>query len=253
MKIFTLVLLFITFGFAKSAELTSFKLVLSYDGLKDTLVAGYSDSTTQNFDEKYEEEYPPFPPPSGIILSTYRIMRYYSEVDSELIYSRYDYRATPGQDTTIDYDLDILGTRDEGREFYMYIPQSSLPKEVKSVQIIDKVLNGKLIDSNIVNGAKLNIDNRFIKSFIVRVTYDINPTSVEWSENKNIAYFYDNTIHTNDFSADKIKIYSVNGQLVLSDVLNSNSYNLTNLTKGIYFVNIYDANVVIKTLKIIKL
>jgi hypothetical protein len=254
MKIVILALLLSCYGFANSNELVSFQLVLSYDGLKDTLTAGYSDSTTDNYDEAYEEDYPPFAPPSGIIIPTYRINRVHSNGGNELIYSRFDYRETPKNDTTIDYTLDILGTRDEGREFYVYVPPMSLPKTVESVRIIDKVLAGKIVDSNLVNGEKLYIDNRFLQNFIVRVKYNMNPTSVEDFDNeKSNIYYSNNRIYTNGTGANRLELYSIEGQRVLTDELNGDVYSLDGVNSGLYFVYIYDGDVVIRMLKIVKL
>lgn len=234
-------------------KFVEFTLNLKYDGEATFVKAGYSDVTTDDYDESYEEDYPPFPPPNGIILPAFRIKRNYPDGSSELIYSPKDYRKTPERDTTIDYTLDILGTREEGRTFYIEAPVNSISGNIKSIRIIDAPLEGKLVDSNIVNGKRLYIDNRFIQNFIVRVTYDVTTDIEDNIDNSNQIYFAGNTIYLDELKANKIELYNIEGQRILSDEITKNVYNLENINNGIYLAYIYDNDVVIRMLKIVKL
>lgn len=226
-----------------------FEIAVGYDGSVTRLTAGYSDSTTINYDADYEDDLPPFSPPQGIIPS-FRINREYENGTSELIYSYKDYRAVPVVDT-IDYQLDILGTREEGKEFYFAIPLSSISKGVEEVRIIDKTLDGKLVDSNIIDGKRLMVTNRFINSFIVRVRYKLVQSSVEFPDNVDV-FYSDGTIYSNKHNY-QIEIYGQTGQQFVSKNNLYNTYDVNNLPNGIYFAYIYDDDVVIKMLKIVKL
>lgn len=253
MKNIILSLFFIGCGILNAQKFVQFTLNVNYDDAATFVKAGYSDVTTDDYDEKYEQDYPPFPPPSGIILPAFRINRNYPDGSNELIYSQMDYRFTPERDTTIDYSLDILGTRDEGRSFYIEAPINAISNNIRSIRILDKPLNGKLIDSNIVNGKRLFIDNRFISNFIVRVSYDISTNSVENNINDRQIYFSNNIIYNNSKNADRFEIYNENGQRIVSDKFIMNTYNIDYIKRGIYFIYIYDNDVVIRMLKIVKL
>lgn len=226
-----------------------FEIAVGYDGAVTRLTAGYSDSTTINYDADYEDDLPPFSPPQGIT-PTFRINREYENGSNELIYSYRDYRAVPVVDT-IDYQLDILGTREEGKEFYFVIPLSSISKGVEEVRIIDNTLEGKLIDSNIIDGNRLKVTNRFINSFTIRVKYKLVQTSVEFPENIDV-YYSEGTIHCDNRNY-QIEIYGQTGQKFVSKNGLYNTFDVSNLPNGIYFAYIYDGDVVIKMLKIVKL
>lgn len=248
MKIF---ILFILLTMATQAETkVDFELAVSYDGVISRLMMGYADSATIDFDEKYEQEIPPFPPPGGAIPSL-RVNRVYSNGTSELIYSNADYRPVPTVDT-VDYVLDMLGVRDENKEFFMAIPQSTKIEGIEEIRIIDVVLDGKLIDSNIIDGDKLYITNRFIQNFIVRVKYKLNLNSVREYYDDNSVYYSSNYIYNTTFGRD-LELYNTNGQKTVDRVSLDNNYNMQNIPNGIYFAYIYEGDVVIKIIKIVKL
>lgn len=248
MKIFILIILL---SIAAQAETkVDFELAVSYDGVVSRLKMGYADSATIDYDEKYEQEIPPFPPPGSAIPSL-RINRVYKNGTSELIYSNADYRPVPTVDT-VDYVLDMLGNRDENTEFFMAIPQSTKIEGIEEIRIIDVVLKGKLIDSNIIDGKKLIITNRFIDKFIVRVKYKLTPTSVREYYDDNSVYYSSNNIYNTIFGRE-LELYNANGQKSVDRVSLNNNYDMQNLPNGIYFAYIYERDVVIKILKIVKL
>lgn len=248
MKIF---ILFILLSLSVQSETkVDFELVVSYDGVTSRLKMGYADSATMDFDEQYEQEIPPFPPPGSAIPSL-RVNRVYKNGTSELIYSNADYRPVPTVDT-VDYVLDMLGNRDEGKEFFMVIPQSTKIEGIEEIRIIDVVLNGKLVDSNIIDGKKLNITNRFIDKFIVRVKYKLTPTSVREYYDDNSVYYSSNYIFNTTFGRD-LELYNANGQKTVERVSLDNNYDMQNIPNGIYFAYIYERDVVIKIIKIVKL
>lgn len=243
-------------SFASSAmaiEFTQFTLNVNYDGSGTLLKAGYSDSTTLFFDEKYEKDIPPFPPPQSIIPG-FRIIRKYKDFPDELIFTDADYREKPTRNVdTVQYQLDILGSREEGKDFYFYVPNGTRSKEVVSVRIIDGVSGGKLLDSNIIDGKRLYVKNRFIENFFVQVVYSQNPTSVVKPVNDNSIYYSDGIINMSNKIYKKYQLYDLTGNLISENGYIGNQINIQNVQSGVYFAYIYESDLVIRMLKIIKL
>jgi hypothetical protein len=170
MRLVVLLFIFTTY-FSFSLDKTSFKLNVSYDGVSTFLEAGYSDSTTNVYDENYENDLPPFPPPQGII-PTFRIIREYEGREDELIFTDIDLRAKPIQnDTIIDYAFELLGNREQGKDFRLTVPIGDLDQRIKEIRVVDNITGGTLVDSNIVNGVPLVIDNIFIETYTISVRF----------------------------------------------------------------------------------
>ncbi|MFA7327067.1 MAG: hypothetical protein WC121_10415 [Candidatus Kapaibacterium sp.] len=247
-------ILFVCFSASTFAvDFTQFTLNVNYDGNAFLLKAGYSDSTTVYFDEKYEKDIPSFPPPGGIIPG-FRILRQYKDLPDELIYSDSDYRETPSENlSSVQYQLDILGKRDEGKDFYFFIPKGAKSTEVEEVRIIDGITMGDLIDSNIVDGQRFYVKNRFIENFFVVVTYKQSPTSVVRQVEDNSIYYSEGIINLNNKIYQKYQLYDLTGNLISENGYIGNQINIQNLQCGVYFAYIYESDLVIRMLKIIKL
>jgi len=247
----TIVIFLFMFGFyiAEAENKLDFELVVAYEGDVTRLTAGYSDSTTNNFDEEYEDDLPPFTPPNGI-LAAFRINREFEDGSSELIFSYKDYREVPTEIDTVDYILDVLGTREEGKEFYFAVPQSGLSDKIKEIRIIDRV-SGTIIDSNIRDGIRFHVSNRFINNFIVRVKYEKVETSIEIIDDESV--FYSNGVIYSDNNNRVLELFDVNGQKYIDRVRINKTFDIEFLPNGIYFAYIYDDKFAIKLLKIVKL
>lgn len=249
--ILILILSFTASTFA--VDFTQFTLNVNYDGKASLLKAGYSDSTTTFFDEKYEKDLPSFPPPEGIIPG-FRILRKYNDLPDELIYSDSDYRARPSTELdTVMLQLDILGKREDGKEFYFFVPKGTKSKEVVEVSIVDGITNGDLIDSNIVDGQRLYVTNRFIENFFVRVVYKQTQSSVILNVDDNTIYYNNGKININNKNYRKFELYDLTGNKVQQTGYIGNQINIENLQCGVYFAYIYESDLVIRMLKIIKL
>lgn len=252
MKSIILVLLMCTTISTLAVDFTQFTLNVNYDGNATLLKAGYSDSTTIYYDEGYEKDIPSFPPPEGIIPG-FRILRQYDESPEELIYSDADYRETPTNKLdTVEYQLDILGKREDGKEFYFFVPLGSKSEEVVEVSIVDAI-DGKLIDTNIVNGQRFYVTNRFIENFKVRVVYSQSPTSIIKPIEDNSIYYAEGIINTNNILYKKYELYDLSGNLIRENGYIGNNIDIQNVQSGVYFAYIYESDLVIRMLKIVKL
>lgn len=248
------VLLFIiTTYMASSLEKVSFKLNVSYDGVSSFLEAGYSDSTTNVFDEGYENDLPPFPPPQGII-PTFRIIREYEGRDDELIFTDIDLRAKPIQnDTIIDYLFHPLGNREEGKKFILTVPIGDLDKRIKEIRVVDNVTFGTLLDTNIINGVPVEIDNEFIERFTISVRYIQTETSVASFDEGGSFYYYNGVIYSEAQNANRVVVYGLDGNKHMAIEKESNSFDISALGNGVYFAYIYYNDNVVGKLKIVKL
>ena len=252
MRLVVLLLVFTTY-IATSLDKVSFKLNVSYDGVSSFIEAGYSDSTTNVYDEGYENDLPPFPPPQGVI-PTYRIIREYEGRDDELIFTDIDLRAKPIQnDTTINYDFELLGNREAGKDFSLTVPIGSLDNRIKEIRVIDKITAGNLVDSNIVDGVPLVIDNAFIETFTISVRYVQTETSVTSADISSSFYYSDGFIYSDTQTTNKVDIYGLDGSKHLSLEKQSNSFDISTLGRGVYFAYIYYNQNVVGKLKIVKL
>jgi hypothetical protein len=252
MKKIILILLVSVFSSTLALDFTDFTLHVNYDGNATLLKAGYSDSTTLYYDSAYEKDIPSFPPPEGIIPG-FRILRQYDDLPDELIYSDADYRETPTANLdTVEYQLDILGKREDGKDFYFFVPQGSKSKEVVEVRIVDAI-DGTLIDSNIVNGERFYVTNRFIEDFVVRVVYNQSPTSVIKPVKDNSIYYSEGIINVSNTLYQKYQLYDLSGNLIRENGYIGNSIDIQNVQSGVYFAYIYESDLVIRMLKIVKL
>jgi hypothetical protein len=236
-----------------AVDFTQFTLNVNYDGNAFLLKAGYSDSTTTFFDEKYEKDIPSFPPPGGIIPG-FRIYRQYEDLPDELIYTDSDYREKPTKNLdTVMLQLDILGKREEGKDFYFFVPKGTKSQEVIEVSILDGVTNGDLIDSNIVTGQRLYVSNRFIENFFVRVVYRQPQSSVILNVEDNSIYYSNGRINISNQIYQKFQLFDLSGNLIKENGYLGNEINIQNIQSGVYFAYIYESDLVIRMLKIIKL
>ncbi len=250
----TIFLLFI-FGssFAFGLDKTSFKLNIQYDGITYFLEAGYSDSTSLNYDEGYENDLPPFAPPQGII-PTYRIMRVYEDRADELIYTDIDLRATPqANDTIINYTLDLLGNREQGKELILTVPVGTLDDKIKEIRVTDKLSEGGQVDENIINGVPFKIENDFLERFDISVRYVKKETSVDNNAYARDIYYSEDIIYNRANNANRVAIYSLNGTNVLEIANHNGDFNVNTLESGVYFAYIYSNDLVVSKLKIVKL
>lgn len=252
MKKLVLILILTIASSAIALDFTQFTLNVNYDGIPTLLKAGYSDSTTIYYDAKYEKDLPSFPPPEGII-PAFRILRQYEGLPDELIYTDADYRGKPTKNLdTVEYQLDYLGNREEGKDFYFFVPQGTKSAEVVEIRIVDAV-SGKLIDSNIVNGQRLYVNNRFIEDFFVRVVYQQSPTSIIKSVDDISIFYSKGVINTSNIIYQKYELYDLTGNLIRENGYIGNSIDIQNVQSGVYFAYIYESDLVIRMLKIIKL
>ncbi len=236
-----------------AVDFTQFTLNVNYDGNAFLLKAGYSDSTTIYFDEMYEKDLPSFPPPNSITPG-FRILRQYEDLPDELIYTDSDYREKPTKNLdTVMLQLDILGNREEGKDFYFFVPKGTKSLEVVEVSIIDGVTNGDLIDSNIVTGQRLYVTNRFIENFFVRVVYSQPQSSVIINVENNSIYYSNGKININNEIYQKFQLFDLSGNLIKENGYLGNEINIQNIQSGVYFAYIYESDLVIRMLKIIKL
>jgi len=246
-------IIFLCASYSYGLDKTSFKINVTYDGASSFLEAGYSDSTTLKFDEEYENDLPPFPPPSGIV-PTYRIFREYEDREDELIYTDIDLRAEPAAaDTTIDFIMFILGNREEDKEFTFQVPIGSLDSRVKEIRVIDALTTGTIINKDISDGAEFEIDNRFIKDFIIRARFEKNKSSVTNSDLSDNIYYHQGFLYNDVIKCDRVAVYSLNGVKQIDIDGNKSIYDLSTLGRGLYIVYIYSGNNVVSKLKIVKL
>lgn len=250
----TILILLLCFTASSFAlEFTEFTLNVNYDGNSFLLKAGYSDSTTVFYDEKYEKDIPSFPPPGGIIPG-FRIIRQYEDLPDELIYSDSDYRERPLKTLdTVQLQLDLLGNREEGKDFYFFVPKGTKSKEIVEVRIIDQASKGLQVDSNIVDGQRLYVKNRFLQNFFVKVVYNQAPTSLVRQVEDNSIYYSEGIINLNNKIYQKYQLYDLTGNLISENGYIGNQINIQNLQSGVYFAYIYESDLVIRMLKIIKL
>ena len=238
---------------ALAVEFTQFTLNVNYDGSGTLLKAGYSDSTTIYYDKNFEKDLPSFPPPEGIIPG-FRILRQYENLPDELIYSDTDYREKPTKSLdTVQYQLDILGNREEGKDFYFFVPKGTKSNEVMEIRIIDRASEGVIVDSNIVGGQRLYVKNRFLQDFFVRVVYKQTPTSVVREVEDNSIYYSDGVINLDNKMYQKYQLYDLTGNIIRENGYIGNHINIQNVQSGVYFAYIYESDLVIRMLKIIKL
>ncbi|PKL80741.1 MAG: hypothetical protein CVV25_03300 [Ignavibacteriae bacterium HGW-Ignavibacteriae-4] len=236
-----------------SLDFTQFTLNVNYDGNGTILKAGYSDSTTKYFDVKYEKDLPSFPPPEGIVPG-FRILRKYEDLPDELIYTDSDYRETPTENiSNVQYQLDILGKREDGKDFYFFVPKGTKSEKVTEVRIIDGITMGDLIDTNIIDGQRFYVKNRFIENFFVKVTYNQDPTSVVEPVTDNSIYYAAGIINISNKIYQKFQLYDLTGNIIKENGYIGNQINIQNLQSGVYFAYIYESDLVIRMLKIIKL
>lgn len=248
-----LLLFIVSTYMAASLEKVSFKLNVNYDGVSSFLEAGYSDSTTNVFDEGYENDLPPFPPPQGII-PTFRIIREYEGRDDELIFTDIDLRAKPFQnDTIIDYLFHPLGNREKGKNFTLTVPIGDLDKRIKEIRVVDNVTFGTLLDTNIINGVPVEIDNEFIERFTISVRYVQTETSVASFDEDDRFYYSNGNIYSDTQNADRVVVYGLNGTKEFELEGRGNSFDISELGRGVYFAYIYYNHNVVSKLKIVKL
>ncbi len=235
-----------------AVDFTQFTLNVNYDGTATLLRAGYSDSTTVYYDDKYEKDLPSFPPFEGI-MPGFRIIRQYDGLPDELIFTDVDYRERPTSNLdTVEYQLDILGNREEGKDFYFFVPKGTKSKEVVEVRIVDAI-DGTLVDSNIVNGQTFYVKNRFIQNFKVRVVYLQSPTSVVKQIEDNSIYYSNGKINLTNRLYQKYELYDLTGNLIRENGYIGSTIDIQNVQSGVYFAYIYESDLVIRMLKIIKL
>jgi hypothetical protein len=252
MRLVVLLFIFTTY-FSFSLDKTSFKLNVSYDGVSTFLEAGYSDSTTNVYDENYENDLPPFPPPQGII-PTFRIIREYEGREDELIFTDIDLRAKPIQnDTIIDYAFELLGNREQGKDFRLTVPIGDLDQRIKEIRVVDNITGGTLVDSNIVNGVPLVIDNIFIETYTISVRFIQTETSVSNTAEDNGFYYSNGIIYNEGNNADRVAVYGLNGTKQIEVKGSNSSFNVNSLGRGVYFAYIYYNDNVVGKLKIVKL
>jgi len=240
-------------SYSYGLDKTSFKLNVKYDGDSYFLEAGYSDSTTLKYDEEYENDLPPFPPPSGIFPS-YRIFREYEDRADELINTDIDLRAEPiANDTIIEYKLDILGSREENKDFSLQVPAGLLDDRITEIRVLDDVTTGDIINEDISDGALFEINNRFVPGFYIRVRFEKSESSVVNSDRNDEIYYLDGIVYSGNKNTDKVAVYRLDGTKQLELNGNQNSYDVSQLGRGVYFAYIYSGNNVVSMLKIVKL
>ena len=236
-----------------SLDFTQFTLNVNYDGDSFILKAGYSDSTTIYYDEGYEKDIPSFPPPGGIIPG-FRIIRQFDDLPDELIYSDSDYREVPENEIdTVEYRLEILGNREEGKDFYFVVPQGSKSKEVVEIRVVDIASKGNQIDSNIVDGNRLYVKNRFLEDFFIRAVYRKNPTSIVRNVEPNTIYYSNGIIKLDDKKYEKFELYNLAGNKIRENRYIENTIDINDIQNGVYFAYIYESDFVIRMIKIVKL
>ena len=247
-----LILVFVlSFSSLLSQEKISINFTIKYSSENYVMDVGVAEDATVEFDDKYENEKPPFQPPNGI-LPAFRLIREVEGKD-ELIYSDVDMRSFPnaGEDTiSHKYRLDILGNIDTDRLDFA-IP-FQLDGRIVKARLIDRVTEGNLVDKDLLTEKNFVIDNQFIDEFYLEMAFDMSINSVDEYKDENITFNQKSSTLINNSNLNMSVMYDISGttfQLTNNDRI----INLDYLPVGVYFIIFEDNNRNKKFFKFIKL
>lgn len=248
---YILLITFLSFSSLLSQEKISINFTIKYSSENYVMDVGIAEDATVDFDDKYENEKPPFQPPNGI-LPAFRLIRDVEGTD-ELIYSDVDMRPFPdeGADTISHrYRLDILGNIDTDRLDFA-IP-FRLDERIIKARLIDRVTEGNLVDMDLLEDKNFRIENQFIDEFYLEMSFDVSVSSIKEYKGRQLFYNKYSNALINETNKSLLYLLDSNGRkLDISG--NDRIINLDYLTVGIYFVIFEDSKGNKKFLKFVKL